>query len=133
MTAGALAWAPMTKSVKHAGLRRPARAAAVAFLAGSLAACESPYVTIAPDVGADATRLASSEGTATSHLLLAYFIYAPFVPWGWDERQQTAYGSAVADVQGATALEHVTIEENWYYWVVGTSRRLTVRGDAVKR
>jgi hypothetical protein len=123
----------MTTSVQYAAMRRPTRFAAVALVAVALAACESPYVTIAPDVGADATRLASSEGTATSHLLLAYFIYAPFVPWRWDERQQTAYGTAVTGVPGATALENVTIQENWYYWVIGTSRRLTVRGDAVKR
>jgi hypothetical protein len=119
-------------SINSRGVRRAACRAAVALLPLALAACESDYVTIAPDVGALTTRLGPAEGDAWSNLALAYPPYATFVPWGWDARAQIAYGSAVAQVPGATALRDVSIQEDWVWWAIGTSRKLTVRGQAVK-
>ncbi len=114
---------------------RAFRAAAAIAALLALAACESEYVTVAPDVGAAAQRVGPAEGSATSNLAIGYPPWLPFlccIPWGWDDRARTAYGTAVAGAPGATALANVTIEEDWYWWLVATSRRLTVRGDAVK-
>ena len=106
--------------------------AAIAAALIALPGCETEYVTVAPDTHGAATRLGPSEGSATSILVLAYPPYATFIPWGWDERAQTAYGTAVAAVPGATALGDVSIQEDWTWWLLGTSRRLTIRGEAVK-
>jgi hypothetical protein len=109
--------------------------AALALPLLGMTACATDYVIVAPDVGAATKRLAPAEGSASSHLALAYPPWLPFlcfVPWGWDDRAPTAYGAAVAAVPGATALGEVTIQEDWNWWLLGTSRTLTVRGLAVK-
>jgi hypothetical protein len=127
----------MSKSEASArDFRRARRAlpwvAAIAAALIALPGCETDYVTIAPDVGAATKRLGPAEGSASSHLALAYPVELCFIPWGWDARAQAAYGTAVAAVPGATALGDVSIEEDWTWWLLGTSRRLTVRGQAVK-
>jgi hypothetical protein len=120
-----------TTRTKAAALRR----AALALSLLAPAACETGYVIIAPDVGAATKPLGPTEGSASSHLGVPWPVWAPvfcFIPYGWDDRAPTAYREAVAGVPGATALADVTIQEDWIWWAVGTSRKLTVRGQAVK-
>jgi len=121
----------MTTRMKAAALRRAALAASLL----ALTACETAYVTIAPDVGGATTRLGPAEGFASSHLGIPWPVWAPvlcFIPYGWDDRAPMAYGAAVASVPDATAIADVTIQEDWIWWAVATSRKLTVRGLAVK-
>ncbi len=51
---------------------------------------------------------------------------------GLDSRIQRAYDRALASVPGATGLVDVTIEESWYWWLLGTSRNVTITGEAIK-
>jgi hypothetical protein len=37
----------------------------------------------------------------------------------------------VASVPGATALIDVTMQEDWYWWFIGTARCVTVKGEAI--
>lgn len=113
-------------------LRRARRAAAVAVLPFALAACESNFTMVAPDVRGATTRTGPAEGSAYSNLALAYPPYACFLPWGWQDRAQLAYDRAVGSAPGATTLSDVTIAEDWTWWLLGTSRKLTIRGDGVK-
>jgi len=45
---------------------------------------------------------------------------------------ENAYEDALAKAPGATGLKNVTIEEDWYWIVVGTMRYVTITGEAVK-
>ena len=51
---------------------------------------------------------------------------------GINSRVENAYQNALASVPGATALVDVTMRENWQWWVIGTSRCVTVTGEAIK-
>ncbi len=51
---------------------------------------------------------------------------------GLNSRVERAYADAVASVPGATALVNVTMQENWYWWFLGTTRCVTVSGEAIK-
>lgn len=96
-----------------------------------VAGCSSPMVMIAPDVKPTAVKLGPTEGTATGSLLVGPSAYN-FLPVMLNSRVQRAYDNALAAVPGATALTSVTLQENWYWWVFGTSRRITITGEAVK-
>ena len=53
-------------------------------------------------------------------------------PLGLNDRVQRAYDAAVANVSDATALVDVTVQENWFWWFIGTARCVTLTGEAVK-
>jgi hypothetical protein len=76
-------------------------------------------------------KLGSVSGEACGVLLLGDWV-AAFIPIGLADRVQTAKANAIAKVPGATALINVTTQERWYYWLVGSSRCVTVTGEAIK-
>jgi len=51
---------------------------------------------------------------------------------GINSRAEKAYSDAVSKAPNATALTNVTIQENWYWWLIGTARCVTVTGEAIK-
>jgi hypothetical protein len=55
-----------------------------------------------------------------------------FIPLGLNYRVQRAYDRALASVPGATSLVDVTMQENWYWFVLATARCVTITGEAVK-
>jgi hypothetical protein len=55
-----------------------------------------------------------------------------FIPVAWDGRAKDAYDAALSSSPGATAVGKVTLEEDWYWWLLGASRVLTVSGEGVK-
>jgi hypothetical protein len=54
------------------------------------------------------------------------------IPMGLNSRVENAYNNAVASVPGATSLVDVTIQEDWYWWLIGTARCVTISGEAIK-
>ena len=51
---------------------------------------------------------------------------------GLNSRSERAYDEAVQSVPNATGLINVTYKENWFWWVIGTNRTVTVTGDAIR-
>jgi hypothetical protein len=45
---------------------------------------------------------------------------------------ELAYQRALASVPGSKALINVTMQEDWYWWVIGTARCVTIRGEAIR-
>ena len=76
-------------------------------------------------------KLGATSGGSCGVLLLGDYV-AAFIPIGLADRVKTAKSNAIAKVPGATDLVDVTIQENWYYWVIGSSRCVTVSGEAIK-
>ncbi|HEY3699895.1 MAG TPA: hypothetical protein VGK97_11220, partial [Spongiibacteraceae bacterium] len=72
-----------------------------------------------------------TEGSACgSMLLLQTSLY--FIPVGLNSRVETAYNRALEKKPGAKSLVNVTVQENWFWWVLGTARCVTVKGEAVQ-
>jgi len=97
----------------------------------ALTGCASGFTNVAPAPPEHYSRLGKAEGSACGSLgILATAYY--FVPMGANSRIERAYNDAVANVPGATSLVNVTIQENWYWWLIGTARCVTVTGEAIK-
>lgn len=109
--------------------RSPAVVASVAIAV--LAGCASNFTMVASQPPQKYARLGQATGTACGSLgVLATAYY--FIPMGINSRVENAYQNALASVPGATALVDVTMRENWQWWVIGTSRCVTVTGEAIK-
>ena len=93
--------------------------------------CASGPVTVAPEPPAHYERLGPATGTGTGSLGIVSTAYY-FIPMGLNGRVQRAYDEAVSSVPGATGLVDVTIKENWYWWLIGTARTVTVTGEAIR-
>jgi hypothetical protein len=88
-------------------------------------------VALAPLPPEKYEKLGSTSGDSCGILLLGDWALA-FIPIDLTERVQAAKASAIAKVPGATDLVNVTIQERWYYWLIGSSRCVTVSGEAIR-
>lgn len=96
-----------------------------------LSGCASGPTMIAPEPPAQYEKLGPATGKASGSLgILATAYY--FVPMGLNTRVDRAYDNAVASVPGATGLIDVTIDESWFWWVIGTGRTVTISGVAIR-
>ena len=96
-----------------------------------LAGCASGFTTVAPAQPQHYSRLGKASGSACGSLGIIASAYY-FIPMGANTRIERAYENAVASVPGATALVDVTVSEDWFWWVIGTARCVTVSGEAIK-
>lgn len=98
-----------------------------------LSGCASDFKNIAPLAPEKYEKLGQVTGTACGSLVspgagTAYY----FVPIMLNSRVERAYEEALQSAKGATALIDVTIDEYWLWWVLGTSRCVTITGEAIK-
>ena len=113
-------------------LLRPHMRALPILLAGlALAGCASDPAMVAPAAKAGYQDLGPAQGSACGSLLIIATAYN-FIPAGLNSRVERAYSDALQSVPGATSLINVKMQENWYWFVLGTMRCVTVTGEAVK-
>jgi hypothetical protein len=103
----------------------------LAALSLVLAACTSTPTTITSTPSEGMKSLGQTEGSACGSMLLLW-TSTSFIPAGLNTRVQTAYDRALQKKPGATSLVNVTVQEDWYWWVIGTARCVTVKGEAIK-
>ena len=96
-----------------------------------LSGCSSHDVVVAPEAPKNYEVLGKAKGEASGSLGLLSTAYN-FVPMGLNSRVERAYDNAVNSVDGATGLVNVTYQEDWFWWLIGTSRDVTITGDAIK-
>lgn len=106
----------------------PTLAVAAAVLS---AGCSSTRTTIFPRPPKSYEVLGPAEGSASGALGILGTAYY-FIPMGINGRTERAYEDALSSVPGATALINVTLEESWYWWVIGTTRKVKITGDAIR-
>lgn len=106
----------------------PTLTLAAAFL---VPGCSSTQTMIFPRPPTNYEVLGPAEGSASGALGVIGTAYY-FVPMGINSRTERALDNAIHSVPGATALINVTIEESWFWWVIGTSRTVKITGDAIR-
>ena len=93
--------------------------------------CVSDWVNVAPLPPAQYERLGAAEAEVCGIRYLA-------LPWhqvisrGLRTRVERAYGDAVAQVPGATALIDVSFQERWSYRLLVSLHCVTIRGEAIR-
>ncbi len=93
--------------------------------------CASGLTTIAPQPPAEYEKLGPATGKATGSIGVLSTIFN-FIPMGLNTRMYRAYDNAVDSVPGATGLIDVTLDESWFWWVIGTARTVTISGEAIR-
>ena len=93
--------------------------------------CASTYTMVAPTPPPKYKIIGPTTGSATGSLGIIATAYN-FVPIALNDRVQRAYNNALNNAPGATGLIDVTYEEDWYWWLIGTARNVTVKGIAIK-
>lgn len=106
-------------------------AALLLFLLVLLCGCSSGRVVITPAPTDNFQRLGKVEGKSCGSLGIAATAYY-FIPMGLNGRYERAYQEALSQAPGATGLIDVTISENWFWWIIGTARCVTITGEAIK-
>lgn len=96
------------------------------LLIGLASGCLSERAMIVAKPHVNAQKLGRVEGTAVGS------VFQFLIPIGENSRTTRAYNNALAKAPGATALTNVTLQENWYWYYLGTLRVITISGEAVK-
>jgi len=101
--------------------------AATVFVGG----CSSRFTNIAPEPPKKFEKLGHVSGTASGSL---FILGTPgnFIPVVLNSRVARAYNNALESVPGATGLMDVTIKENWFWWLLGSTRSVTITGEAIR-
>ncbi len=112
-------------------LARTAFSACMFYCFANLAGCASGFTTIAHTPPEHYEKLGPATGKATGSLGVVGAAYYA-IPMGLNTRVERAYADALQSVPGATSLIDVTLEEDWFWWVIGTGRTVTVTGEAIR-
>jgi hypothetical protein len=97
----------------------------------ALIGCASELTTVVPRLPEKFEPLGRASGTACGSMLIDGTAYN-FLPVMLNSRVERAYQKALESVPGSTALKDVRLEENWFWWVIGTARCTTITGEAIK-
>lgn len=96
-----------------------------------LSGCAGDFKNIAPMPPEKYEKLGRVNGSACGSLLgggTASYI----LPIMLNSRVERAYEDALQNAPGATALIDVTIHEDWFWWIIGTGRCVTITGEAIR-
>lgn len=105
--------------------------AIVIFYAITLSGCSSTFKTVMPEPRVHYQKVGKAEGTACGSLLFGIPVYN-FIPIVLNGRVERAYDNALESVPGATSLTNVTMQEFWFWWAIGTTKCVTITGDAIR-
>jgi hypothetical protein len=101
--------------------------------------CASAYKTVLQTPPDHYQKLGEANGKACgSTMILATFynvipaVELPFFNGNLNKRVENAYQNAIDSVPGATALLNVTMQENWFWWVLGSTKCVTITGEAIR-
>lgn len=65
-----------------------------------------------------------------SLVLLGSFLN--FIPVQLNSRLERAYEEALNTIPGTTSLVNVDVHEDWFWWILGTTRCTVINADAIR-
>ena len=101
------------------------------FMTFLLMGCGSAPIVVGNLPPAKYEKLGTATGEACGTLGILFPAYY-FIPMALNSRIEDAYQQAIQSVPGATGLLNVEYKENWFWWVLATTRCTTITGDAIK-
>jgi|LGVF01.1.fsa_nt_gb hypothetical protein len=101
--------------------------AATVFAGG----CSSRFTNIAPAPPKKFEKLGHVSGTASGSLFILG-THTNFIPIVLNSRVARAYNNAIESVPGTTGLMDVTMKEYWVWWIIGSTRSVTITGEAIR-
>lgn len=101
------------------------------FMAVLVSGCASDFTKVAPRPPEKFQKLGQASGSACGTLFIDGTAFN-FIPVMLNSRVERAYADAVQSVSGATGLVNVTMQENWFWWVLGSTRCVTITGEAIR-
>jgi len=96
-----------------------------------LTGCASNLTMVAPRPPEQFEKIGRASGKACGTMIIGPTAYN-FIPVMLNSRVERAYNQAVGSVSGATSLVNVSMRESWFWWVVGTTRCVTITGEAIR-
>lgn len=93
--------------------------------------CVSGFQTVAPKAPEKFEKLGPATGSACGTLVGGPTAYNA-IPILLNSRVERAYQNALESVPGSNALIDVTMQENWFWWVIGSTRCVTIAGEAIR-
>jgi len=96
-----------------------------------LGGCASEFTKVAPLPPDKYERLGPASGTGCGTLFIDGTAYN-FIPVLLNSRVERAYAKALESVPGSTALVDVTMSEDWFWWVLGSTKCVTISGEAIR-
>jgi len=97
-----------------------------------LTGCASQMTTIAKTPPAKYEVIGKATGSAKGTMFPGVGTAYNFFPIMLNSRVDRAYNQALCSVPGATGLINITLQENWFFWVIGATKSVTITGDAIK-
>ncbi|AYV54840.1 hypothetical protein [Leptospira kmetyi] len=93
--------------------------------------CSSDHVVIQRPLTGEEKTLGRVQGSACGFLgVLVPWYY--FFPIQQNSKVERAYNYAVQQIPGARGLKNITIEETWFWAVLGITQCMTISGDAIR-
>ena len=93
--------------------------------------CSSGFTVIGKRSPENFQRLGKATGEACGTIIVGPTAYNA-IPIGLNSRTERAYQNALDNVPGSTTLIDITLEENWIWWVIGSTRCVKITGEAIK-
>ena len=95
----------------------------------SITGCSSGFKTISPNLAKHPHNI-ETLGHVTGHACGS--ILFDLIPISENSRVENAYNNALSKRPGATGIINTTLDENWFWWYLGTTRCVTIEGEAIK-
>jgi len=96
-----------------------------------LMGCTSGLILVGKSPPENYQKLGQAKGEACGSMLIDGTAYN-FIPILLNSRVERAYKRALESVPGSVSLIDVKLEEYWFWWVIGSTRCVTITGEAVK-
>ncbi|RHX84432.1 hypothetical protein [Leptospira stimsonii] len=93
--------------------------------------CSSDPILLQPTLNGTEKTLGLVRGQACGFLgILSPEYY--FFPIGQNTKMERAYNEALRQRPGSRAIKNITIEEYWFWAVLGVTQCLTISGEAIQ-
>ncbi|MBM9575967.1 hypothetical protein JWG45_02265 [Leptospira sp. 201903070] len=101
------------------------------FIFAQFQSCSSDPILLQPTLNGTEKNLGNVRGQACGFLgFLDPYYY--FFPIGQNTKMERAYKEALRQIPGSKSIKNITIEEYWFWAVLGVTQCLTISGEAIQ-